>query len=395
MAKTRRADGEGSYGRTSDGRHTFTRQITLPDGTPRRVKGEGKSRAIARERCELKIATLLNPTPAPTPRPMPCTVGEQMAHWMDTVHRHAGATTRRTYTWVIDNLIMPHLGAITLADLKHSRGKQWLADLEHAGRAPKTISMALALCNAAIELAVEDELLPRNPFTRLKGPRVPRSSGKTLTVEQARHLLDTARGDRLELAIRLALGLGLRRGEVCGLRWQDIDLKAATLTVNGSVAYTPETGTVYGPTKTPESRRHIDLPAPLVAAIRWHQERQRAERAVMGWGPTEYLFTSVGSGGILKPDVLYASFKRIAKAAGLGEFRLHDLRHSAASFLLAEGVKIKRVQAILGHATATTTMNTYAHLLDSDDSDALERVQRRLNGGDEPDEGDDQAKEKA
>ena len=100
----------------------------------------------------------------------------------------------------------------------------------------------------------------------------------------------------------------------------------------------------------------------------------------MQWVATDYLFTSVSRGGILKPDRIYAAFRAIAKDAGLAGFRLHDLRHSAATLLLAEGVKIKRVQAILGHASAATTSDIYAHLLDGDDSDALDRVQQRLRG---------------
>lgn len=378
MMGTRRTDGEGSYGRTSDGRFSFTRQVTLPDGRQKRVKGEGKSRTLARQRCERRIAALVAP-PAPPP-PSPKTVGEQVEYWMETVHRNGRATTNRTYRWVIDTMIVPGLGSRRLIELKTSHVKRWVADLEYTGKAAKTISMARTLLKSAFDLAVQDELILRNPVVGVKVPRVRRSSGKALSVVQARQLLDAAVGDRLELAIRLALGLGLRRGEVCGLRWADIDQDAGTLTVNGSTTYTPETGLVYGPTKTHESQRTIPLTAPLLEALRWHQTRQHDERAAMGWGATDYLFTAPSTGAMLHPSRLYAAFKAIAQTVGLGDFRLHDLRHSAASFLLAEGVKIKRVQAILGHATALTTMDIYAHVLDGDDSDALDRVQRRLDG---------------
>lgn len=376
---TRRTNGEGSYGRTGDGRHTYTRQIRMPDGTLRRVKGEGKSRTIARQRCESRIGALLTPPASPTP-PAPRTVEEQLTYWMDTIHQNGRATTKRTYKWVIDALIVPSLGPRNMVDLKTSHIKRWVADLEHAGRSAKTISMARTLLKAALDLAVQDEILPRNPVAGVKSPFKRRSSGKALTVAQARALLDAARGDRLELAIRLALGLGLRRGEVCGLRWEDLDLAVGTLTVSGSVTYTPETGVVYGSPKTRDSLRTIQLPAQMIEAIRAHQKQQQEERAVMGWGPTSYLFTAPSTGKLLNPNRIYATFKAIARTVGLDDFRLHDLRHSAASFLLAEGVKIKRVQAILGHGTASTTMNIYAHLLDDDDDDALDRLQRRLDG---------------
>ncbi len=376
MMGTRRTDGEGSYGRTSDGRFSFTRQVTLPDGRQKRVKGEGKSRTLARQRCERRIAALVAP-PAPPP-PSPKTVGEQVAYWLDVTHRHGRATTVKTYRWVIDHLITPALGDERLITVKSSHLKRWIADMEHAGRAARTIGLARMIVRAALELAVQDELLPRNPMTGVRAPKIPRSVGKSLTIVQAQQLLAVARSHRLGLAIRLILGLGLRRGEAAGLRWQDIDLQAGTLAIAGALSYTPETGVVYGATKTPEGTRRIQLPDHLVRGIREHQVQQGEDRAAMGWGATDYLFTSVANGGMLKPDRIYAAFRTIAKEVGLEGFRLHDLRHSAATFLLAEGVKIKRVQAILGHASAATTMDIYAHLLEGDDSDALERLQKRL-----------------
>ena len=372
---TRRTDGEGSYGRTSDGRFSFTRQVTLPDGRQKRVKGEGKSRTLARQRCERRIAALVAP-PAPPP-PSPKTVGEQVEYWMATNHSHGRATTVQTYRQCIKNL-MPALGSLRLVTMKPSHVKRWLTDLEGMGRAASYIGMAYKLVKASLDLAVQDELLPRNPLMGVRPPRLPRTSGKTLTVEQARRLLAAARGHRLELAMRLMLGLGLRRGEVAGLRWQDIDLELGTLTICGSATYTRETGVIYGGTKTPESQRTIQLPEQLLTAIRAHQARQTDERAAMRWGATIYVFTAVTSGSLINPLVIYIAFRTIAATAGLVGFTPHDLRHSAATFLLAEGTKIQRVQAILGHASATTTMNVYAHLLTGDDSDALERLQKRL-----------------
>jgi len=142
---------------------------------------------------------------------------------METVHRNGRATTNRTYRWVIDTMIVPGLGTRRMTELKTSHVKRWVADLEHTGKAAKTISMARTLLKSALDLAVQDELIVRNPVVGVKIPRVRRSGGKALSVVQARQLLDAAVGDRLELAIRLALGLGLRRGEVCGLRCADID----------------------------------------------------------------------------------------------------------------------------------------------------------------------------
>ena len=233
---TRRTDGEGSYGRTSDGRFSFTRQVTLPNGRQKRVKGEGKSRTLARQRCERRIAALVAP-PAPPP-PSPKTVGAQVEYWLDVNHRHRRPNTLQTYRWIIAHLIQPYLGDRRIVDLKSSQLQQWRSELEGADWAANTIIKARMIVRAALELAVQDEILLRNPITGVKAPKRPRSIGKSLSIEQAQRLLAAACGHRLELAIRLMVGLGLRRGEVAGLRWQDIDLVAGNLSVCGTMIYT-------------------------------------------------------------------------------------------------------------------------------------------------------------
>lgn len=388
MAKgKRRANGEGSFYKLPDGRWAASAMIQKPDGGYTRVKREGKTRAEAAARLAEARRAIAGGADGAGRLP---TVGEHLEAWYrDTFSPGARPASRRTYRCLIDHQIAPFVGKARLDRLSRPMLRKWLADLARPaegrdGYSPKTISLARSVLRQALDQAVDDGLTAANPLTRrIAGPKVKMTSGKALTPEQARALLAAARGDRLELAIRLALGLGLRRGEVCGLRWQDIDLAAGTLAVAGQMTYSAGCGLEYAPTKTATAIRVLKLPAVLVSAIRWHQTRQEAERNVMGWAPSPYLFTSAESGGPLYPAAVYDGFKRICKVAGLDGFRLHDLRHSAASFLLAEGVPLKRVQAILGHARGSTTLNTYGHLLPGDDDDAAERLQRRIGGDDD------------
>lgn len=396
--RPKRANGEGSVTKLADGRWLARRLVLRPDGTYTRLKAEAKTRAQAVARLAVKVAAV----EAGATSAKPPLLREYLATWYsDTFAPNADPGSTRTYRSLIDHQIVPYLGARRLDELAIPRlaspkFRTWLADLGRAGLSPKTISMARSVLRQALDQAVEDGVIAHHALTRrIKGPPVPKSAGKPLSVEQARQVLDAARGERLELGIRLALGLGLRSAEVCGLRRDNIDLDGGWLTVAGQACYTPGRGVWWKPKlKTAGSRRKLKLPAVLVGAIRWHGERQKGERAVMGWEPTEYVFTSSKTGELLNPDTLYQNWRRIATAAGLEGFRLHDLRHSAATFLLAEGVSIKKVQQVLGHSRAATTLDVYGHLLPGDDNDATDRIARLL-APPPPPPADDDAQEAA
>jgi integrase len=181
---------------------------------------------------------------------------------------------------------------------------------------------------------------------------------------------DAIRGDPYELAIRLALVLGGRRGEVGGLRREDIDLKDGTLTINGSLGYIRGRGLVYGPIKDDRPPRKFKLTPDLIASITLHLSRLDAQRKLMGdkWQDSPYLFVAPTTGGPVNPGQIWAHFKVAARSVGLGEFRLHDLRHSCASYLRAKGWDVKRISVHLGHANTNITNNLYIHLF----ADALD-----------------------
>ena len=194
--------------------------------------------------------------------------------------------------------------------------------------------------------------------------------------------LVAARGGRFEVALRLLLSLGLRRGEVCGLRWgTDLDLKAGTLTINGTLQYIPRHGLTWGEPKTPAGRRSFKLPPALLAALTWHKQQQERERAQMGarWSDSGYVFCSSITGGALNSDALYVAFKCAAAIAGLpAEASPHSLRHSCASFLHAEGASVKKISGYLGHANTSITNNIYVHLFQDEIDEGVVTVEELL-----------------
>ncbi len=212
--------------------------------------------------------------------------------------------------------------------------------------------------------ALRWEIVARNAATLVDAPRVPHHEIKPFTPDQARAFLDAIRGDRLEALYSVALALGLRKGEVLGLRWDDIDLEKGTLTVRSSLQRIDGKLTLVEP-KSKQSRRTVAMPQTVASALRLHRARQLQERLLAGsrWQNRGFVFpTTIGTP--MDTRNLTRHFKRALSEAGLPSLRFHDLRHSCASLLLAQGIHPRVVMEILGHSQINLTMNTYSHVID-------------------------------
>lgn len=196
-----------------------------------------------------------------------------------------------------------------------------------------------------------------------RAPRSVRREGRTLTPEQAQRFLKELTGRRNEVLYALMLSVGLRRGEALGLHWEDLDEEAGILIVRRQLKR-ESTGLVTSDTKTTRSRRAINLPAPMLELLRRQRVRQGAERLTLGegWVDSSFIFTTV-TGTPLDPRNLLREFKKICREAGFGDWHLHELRHSAASLMLASGVPLQVVSEVLGHASIKMTADVYGHTL--------------------------------
>ena len=212
---------------------------------------------------------------------------------------------------------------------------------------------------------------------------VPEREITPLTPTSARALLDAVRGDRLEALFTVALDCGLRQGEALALRWTDVDLARATITVRRSLQRVGREWQFTEP-KTARSRRTIPLPAPVTASLREHRAHQLEERLRVGtawegqeWG--ELLFCDE-LGRPLSGFHVLRRFRELLALAGLPSMRYHDLRHGAASLMAVQGVPARVAMELLGHAQIGTTMNIYAHVAPELQRDAAERVGQALWG---------------
>ena len=267
--------------------------------------------------------------------------------------------------------------------------KLWRAK-RAAGYSSNSVRLMRTVLRRALGQAVREGIVSRNVAGLSEPPHVRAKEGRTLTVDQARLLLDAAVGYRFEAAVVLALAYGMRRGEVLGLHWSALDWQAGTLRVTHGVKRIRERDTssgrrtrlVVGELKTPKSRRLLTLTPEMVARFRQHRAVQAEVQLAAGssWQDHGLIFASE-VGTPMDPDNFSHSFTRLCEQAGLGHWHPHELRHSGASLMLAQGTPLHVVSEVLGHASIAITKDVYGHLLEGDKRAAAESMSRALFGG--------------
>ncbi|HHX40694.1 MAG TPA: site-specific integrase [Armatimonadetes bacterium] len=195
-------------------------------------------------------------------------------------------------------------------------------------------------------------------------------------------LINAARGDRFEALYTLALLTGMREGELLGLAWECVDLEAATLRVERSLAYIPKHGLVFGSPKSESSRRVLPLAPMAVAALKAHRERQEKEQDLQRkrWQEHGLVFPNTLGKPQDPTNFVMQRFRPLLKKAKLPQIRFHDLRHSTGSLLTALGVHHRVTQEILGHSSYVVTMGTYSHVAQPSQVEALNSLAQRLGG---------------
>ena len=216
---------------------------------------------------------------------------------------------------------------------------------------------------SALSDAQRLDLVPRNVAKAAKPPSLQASKRRALTFPEAQRLLAAASGDRLEALFVIALTMGLRRGELLGLRWSDLDPADHVLRIERAIQRAMGQLRFVEP-KTPRSRRVLPVPQVAMAAFNAHRARQARERVAAGdsWHDEDLIFSS-SIGTPMEPRNVNRRFDELRAKAGLDWLRLHDLRHACATYLLANGVEPRTVMEILGHSTIRLTMDLYGHVL--------------------------------
>jgi integrase len=251
----------------------------------------------------------------------------------------------------------------------HQRPGRW-----QGGLSPRTVRAIHVTAHKALKEAVKDNLIAPNPTDDANVPAQVRSQTQSWTAEEATAFLGSVRSNRLSAAFVTLATSGLRRSELLGLRWADIDLEAGTLAVRQVISLDKYTPFISEP-KTAKSRRVVALDAGTVAALRSHRIRQLEERVAAGPACQQFdLVFAREDGSILHPQTLSGTFERAAKAAGLPAIGIHGLRHSHASIGLAAGVPLVIMSERLGHSSVAMTGDVYSHSLPSQHQAAADAI---------------------
>jgi integrase len=242
-------------------------------------------------------------------------------------------TYKQIHSSVYHHLI-PAFGHIAVQKLKAEQIQAYYAQKLKEGLSPASIGVIHAALHRALENAVKWGLISRNVSKLVTRPRIERYNSQTLTGEQAKKLLEKAKGSRIEALLLVALTTGMRRGELLALRWGDIDLEKGVLYVQRTVSHVPHYGYVESEPKTQSGRRRIVLPSVTIDALKAHRIYQDKVRLEAGekWSDRGIVFAN-HSGGFLRGDTVLDLFYQLLKDVGLPPMRFHDLRHSAATIL--------------------------------------------------------------
>ena len=375
MIEKRRDRGDGGvYERKSDGLWVGSVDLGRRDGKRRRRVVYGKTKAEVLK----DVRRLLQERDAGTLAEERVTVGACLARWLAAIAPPKGVqpSTHKRYSDLVRLHLTPGLGGIKVDRLRPSDVDKFLAEKINAGLAPRTAHHLRAALRAALSRAMRDGFVARN-VAKLSDPvTVANRKFVTFGPDEARRFLEAVRGDRLEALYTTVLAVGLRQGEALGLRWEDIDLDGRRLTVSRAL------GRVRGKlemieVKTEKSRRTVVLPDFVVDALRDHKGRRPQDQLLAGgrWHENPLVFYST-IGTPIDAAELRRHFAGILRRAGLRSMRFHDLRHSAATLMMAQGVPARVVMETLGHSTITLTMNTYSHVLPTLQEDAAAAMDR-------------------
>ncbi|MFE4019726.1 tyrosine-type recombinase/integrase [Streptomyces sp. NPDC059101] len=372
--RKRNPNGAGTITQRKDGRYQAAVYVLQPDGTRARKYAYGKTWT----ECDTKRRELLAKVDEGIPVPTrSAKLAEWLPYWLDNVIKpNRKRSTYSKYAMHMRLYLVPLLGTKRLETLGPRHVRVFLADVARKS-SPATAKEAHRVLRTALTAATREELVTRNVASLVEAPKVVSRETTPWTLDETLTFLEEARRDPLYAAFALAIAMGLRRGEVLGLRWSDVDLDDRVIRVSNQVQRIG--GELYQDTTKTGKIRPVPLPLICLAALRWHRLRQSHEAAKQGaeLDAAGLVFTT-RSGRPIEPRNLNRSFSRLTASAGLRPIRLHDARHGCATLLTAAGVPPRVLMEILGHSQISMTMDVYTHVAQDTQREAISNMDRLL-----------------
>lgn len=311
--------------------------------------------------------------------PTKMTVAEYLKSWLETHKNKIAETSLGWYTMICDLHIIPALGHVRLQELTPMMVQEFynkkLGSPALNGRgtlSASSVDHIHKVLHKALNQAVKLQLIASNPCDAAEPPKPKKKEVDFWTPEEAAKFLDAIQGDRLYALYYTALYTGMRRGEILGLKWEDVDLENGIITVRRAiVGY--RRGTVVKEPKNEKSKRRIQITQDVVDVLKGYKAIQNRERLLCGedYVNSGYVFTKPG-GGPLEPSYVTVRFRKLIKKAGVRGIKFHALRHTHATLLGAAGVPMKAISARLGHSSIVMTGDIYSHVFSDMDRGAAD-----------------------
>lgn len=397
-----RAHGEGSIYQRKNGTWAGVSRYTDPETNQTKkhfVYGKTRPEVVKKKTAwedELKKGVL--------PSAGKMTLSQWLDTWLDTYAKiRVRQNTFESYKIIVEAHLKPSLGTIALKDLKPQQVQKMLNQKLESGRtrtdnkgqkggslSPRMVQYIYSVIYMALKQAVKNGLVARNVCDAVDKPKKVKPEFMPWTTEQTNQFLTSVKDNPLFPIYMIAWGAGLRRSEILGLKWEDIDFKKGTLSVRRSLVRV-KGGYIFGDPKTKNSRRTIPLPEPVIKALKSQKARQAREN--MKWkglhshlpaqempryNPLNLVFCDE-IGDVIKPDYVTRCFKEDLENAKLPNIRFHDLRHGHATMLLELGEDIKVVSDRLGHSSIAVTGDIYAHVREKQQREASHKLEQVFN----------------
>lgn len=293
--------------------------------------------------------------------------------WLRIKESTVAASTLASYKYVLTTYIRPYLGNLQLDAITTLNVRALLRTL--CDKSARTQSYVITVLRMMLKLAVEEELIPKNVADFVKKPKAQKVREMvTLSKAQVDQFLDVISDAELHTIFRLAFTSGLRRSELLGLRWSDVDFKAGTISVNQTVLNIEDKTTVVASTKNKSSKRTISMDPATMAELKQHKVNVSKRRLqTLHWEDHNLVFPGK-RGGARNPQKVSKHCRRFAKAIGVEGFSMHGTRHTHATLLIEAGVNFKVIQMRLGHSSYQMTMDIYSHLTPVMEADIKEKL---------------------
>ena len=292
------------------------------------------------------------------------TVAAFLERWMEDYRPNLSPVSYEKYRDIVKKRLIPNLGSIPLTQLKPEHLQKLYTAMQKEGLSARTVRYHHAVMHVALKTALEWGLVARNPADAVRTPKIHRNEMQTWDEREMNQFLETARDSQYYAVFYTALFTGMRRSELLGLKWSDVDLVLGQIHVSRSLHRLENGNYIFTEAKSAKSRRTIALPPSASLLLKQHQEKQKLDRAMLGvsWANDDLLFGTL-EGKPWSPDRVTRGWEAMAKRAGVKVIRLHDARHTHATLMLTQGIHPKIVQERLGHASIMMTLDVYSHVV--------------------------------